>query len=160
MFKAKYFLILFFLAGSLAACRKSATTDNSDPNPQFKKDTVAIRAFITAQAIPALKDPSGVFYQIISPGTGNASFNSNTTVNVEYEGRLLAGAVFDKTSGTPVDLPLSNLIGGWQIGLPKIQKGGKIRLLIPSYYGYGTMPQKGIPANSPLDFTITLTDVK
>ncbi|MGY3054990.1 FKBP-type peptidyl-prolyl cis-trans isomerase FkpA [Pedobacter sp. UYEF25] len=159
MFKAKYFIVLFLVAGFFTACKKSATTDNYDPNPQFQTDTLAIRKFI-ADSIPAIKDVSGVFYQVITAGSGNVSFNSNTIVTVAYTGRLLNGNVFDKTTGTPVDLPLGNLIGGWQIGLPKIQKGGKIRLIIPSYYGYGTVPKQGIPANSPLDFTITLTDVK
>ncbi|MET4081327.1 FKBP-type peptidyl-prolyl cis-trans isomerase FkpA [Pedobacter sp. UYP30] len=159
MVKSKYLIFLFLLAGSLAACRKSATSDNYDPNPQFRIDTSAIRALIIADSIPAIKDPSGIFYQVIADGSGKAP-TLNNVVSVEYEGRLLDGTVFDKTDGTPVDLPLNNLIGGWQIGLPKIQKGGKIRLLIPSYYGYGTVPKQGIPPNSTLDFTITLRDVK
>jgi FKBP-type peptidyl-prolyl cis-trans isomerase FkpA len=52
------------------------------------------------------------------------------------------------------------LIIGWQIGIPYIQKGGKIRLLIPSYYGYGNRAAGSIPANSILDFTITLSNVQ
>lgn len=158
MFKMKHFICLLVLCGSFAACQKSDPVDNYDPNPQFKRDTLAIRVFI-ADSIPAIKDPSGIFYQVINPGSGVAP-TTNNIVSVAYEGRLLDGTVFDKTNGTPIDLPLRNLIGGWQIGLPKIQKGGKIRLLIPSYYGYGTIAKTGIPANSPLDFTITLTDVK
>ena len=79
---------------------------------------------------------------------------------MEYEGRLLDGSIFDATKGKPIDLTLGNVIGGWQIGIQRIQKGGKIRILIPSYFGYGTVAKPGIPPNSPSDFTITLLDVK
>ena len=144
-----------------AACKKSTPVDDYDPNPQLKLDSAAIVAFASVHNIPVIRDKYGIFYQILNPGLGSAIVTTNNTiVTVDYEGRLLDGTVFDSTKGTPIDLRLKTLIGGWQIGLPKIKQGGKIRLLIPSYYGYGTIPKPGVPPNSPLDFTITLTNVK
>lgn len=160
MFKTKYLFVLIALIGLFAACKKSTPIDNYNPNPQFKIDTAAIRSFVNAHNIPAVKDQYGIFYEILASGSGATPYTSNTIVTVDYEGRLLNGDIFDSTKGTPIELTLGTLIGGWQIGLQKIQKGGQIRLIIPSYYGYGTVAKPGIPPNSPLDFTITLTDVK
>ncbi|MCX2573249.1 FKBP-type peptidyl-prolyl cis-trans isomerase [Pedobacter sandarakinus] len=162
MSKLKYILLLVCIAGCFAACKKDSTDfEEYDPVPQYKKDTAAIRAFVVANNIPAVKDPSGVFYQIITPGSGSVTYTGNTRITSDYEGKLLNGAIFDSTKGTPISFALGQVIVGWQIGIPKIQKGGKIRLIIPSYYGYGNAAQgAALPANSILDFTITLTDVQ
>ena len=157
MFKIKYSILLICIATCFAACKKPKSYN---PSAQFTADTTAIRAFITTNNIPATPDSYGVFYQIIDAGAGNFVYSGSTKVTVDYQGRLLNGTIFDGSNGTPVTFTLGGLIPGWQIGIPHIQKGGKIRLLIPSYYGYGTSSAGSIPANSVLDFTITLSDVQ
>ena len=162
MVKFKYIFLLLTVLACFTACKKSAIEEDSyDPLPQYKADTTAIRAFIKANNITATKDDYGVFYQIIAPGTGSINYTSSTVIKANYEGRLLNGTVFGNTNGTPISFTLGGVIAGWQIGIPKIQNGGSIRLIIPSYYAYGTAsPSATIPANSILDFTITLTDVQ
>ena len=157
MFKIKYSILLICIATCFAACKKPKTYN---PSAQFTADTTAIRAFITTNNISAIKDGYGVFYEIINPGSGSFTYSGATKVTVDYQGRLLNGTIFDDSNGTPVTFTLGGLIPGWQIGIPNIQKGGKIRLLIPSYYGYGNSAVGTIPANSVLDFTITLSDVQ
>lgn len=157
MLKTKFIILLVCFTGFFTACKK---IESFDPVKQFTTDTVAIRDFITTNAIPAVKDSYGIFYQIINPGTGSFTYTGSTKVTVDYQGRLLNGTVFDDSKGTPLTFTLGGLIPGWQIGIPYIQKGGKIRLLIPSYYGYGDAGVGSIPANSVLDFTITLSDVQ
>ncbi|MFD2583368.1 FKBP-type peptidyl-prolyl cis-trans isomerase [Pedobacter vanadiisoli] len=161
MVKFKQVILLICLTGCLAACKKNVPVDDYDPTPQFKADTAAISTFVKTNNIPATKDASGIFYQIIAPGSGNVSYLTSTVITADYEGRLLNGTIFDSTKGTPISFKLGNVILGWQFGIQKIQKGGKIRLIIPSYFGYGTQsPSSSIPPNSVLDFTITLTDVQ
>ncbi|MBB6238421.1 FKBP-type peptidyl-prolyl cis-trans isomerase FkpA [Pedobacter sp. AK013] len=160
MVKFKYFILIICLAGCLAACKKNVPVDDYDPTPQFKADTAAISAFVKTNNIQATKDASGIFYQILAPGTGSVVYAASTKITSDYEGKLLNGTVFDSTNGTPISFTLGNVIVGWQIGIQKIQKGGKIRLIIPSYYAYGTRAAGSVPANSILDFTITLTDVQ
>lgn len=155
--KIKYFILSICFAACFTACKK---TETFDPVAQFTKDTTSIRAFITTNNIPAIKDDYGVFYQIIEPGTGSFTYTGSTRVTVDYQGRLLNGTIFDDSNGTPRTFTLGTLIGGWQIGIPYIQKGGKIRLLIPSYYGYGNSANGAIPGNSILDFTITLSNLQ
>ncbi|GAB1462761.1 FKBP-type peptidyl-prolyl cis-trans isomerase [Pedobacter sp.] len=128
-----------------------------------KKDTDGIKeieAFIKKNNIEAVKDDSGLYYQIIKPGTGSAKITASSTITIKYEGKLLNGKVFDNGGGVERSFILRQLIQGWQIGVPKIQKGGEIRLLVPPSLGYGDTSAGDIPANSPLDFTIKLINVQ
>jgi FKBP-type peptidyl-prolyl cis-trans isomerase FkpA len=162
MNKIKYFILIACIAACFTACKKGNDSENFDVEAQYQKDTTAIRSFLVANKIVALKEPkSGVFYQILNPGTGNFVYTSSTYVTANYTGRLLDGTQFDSSKGTAKEFALSRVIAGWQIGVPFVQKGGSIRLFIPSYYGYGNVNQgNSIPANSVLDFTIDVTDLK
>lgn len=146
-------VLMFALVGAcIVSCKK-----NGNEEKQFTADTTAIREYVTANNIPVTKDQYGIFYQIIAPGTGNVSYNGNTNVTVDYSGKVMGETTnFDSSAGTPVTFMLGGLITGWQIGIPYIQEGGKIRLFIPSALGYGEKSQPKIPANSILDFTIEL----
>jgi len=108
-----------------------------------------------------IRDSTGVYYSIINPGTGATDVTVNSTIKVAYTGKLFDGKVFDSAkSSSPLESPLYGLISGWQYTIPKIKAGGKIRILIPSYLGYGSTPQGTIPANAPLDFEIDLISSK
>ncbi len=103
--------------------------------------------------MPGIKDASGLYYQVITPGTGPYP-NILSTVNVNYSGKLLDGTVFQTGN---ITAQLGTLIQGWQIGIPYINKGGRILLIIPSALGYGNnSPGGGIPANAVLVFTVDL----
>lgn len=119
-----------------------------------------IEKFIKANNVDATKDETGLYYQIINPGTGNVNITANSRVTIKYEGKLLNGKVFDNGGGNEQTFILGQLVRGWQIGLPKIQKGGEIRLIIPPSLGYGDRSAGEIPANSPLDFNIKLINVQ
>jgi len=56
----------------------------------------------------------------------------------------------------PREFSLAGVIKGWQEGIPKIGKNGKIKLMIPSALGYGASEFGSIPANSVLIFDIEL----
>ena len=149
------FMIACLLLVGLVSCKK----DNFDPVKQASVDDAAIQKFISDNNIPAVKHESGVYYQVLESGSGNISYNAQTWIEARYKGRLLNGSVFDETKVSPIRFQLGGVIVGWQIGIQKIQKGGKIRLLIPSQYGYGPQANGPIPANSVLDFDIELTEV-
>lgn len=119
-----------------------------------------IEKFIKENNINAIKDQTGLYYEIINSGTGNVNITPSSRVTIKYEGRLLNGKMFDNGDGKEQTFILGQLIRGWQIGLPKIQKGGEIRLLIPPSLGYGDRAAGEIPANSALDFNIKLINVQ
>ena len=86
----------------------------------------------------------------------NTLSDSTLIVSASYTGKLLDGTVFDKTDGENVLFALPRTIYAWQFLLNKVGKGGRIRIITPSIYGYSNAPQQGIPANSPLFFDITV----
>ena len=154
MLKTKFLLVLFLLVGAFSSCKKELS-----PEKQAAKDNSLIVDFVAKNSILATKHSSGIYYQVITPGTGPL-VSVNNTVYVNYEGKLLNGSTFDKSSST-VNFLLSGVIAGWQIGIPLIKKGGKIRLIIPSGLAYANRsPSAAIPKNSVLDFTVELIDVR
>jgi len=145
----KFLLFVFAPLVLLASCSK----DKFDAAKQAASDDVAIKAYIgTDTAFHATNDNSGVYYKIITQGTG-AKPIATSTVKVTYTGKLLNGTTFD--SGT-INQSLQGLIPGWQSGLPYVKTGGRIILVIPSREGYGNTAAGSIPKNSVLVFTIDL----
>jgi FKBP-type peptidyl-prolyl cis-trans isomerase FkpA len=139
----------------LTSCGKKECTPASPASEEG-----AIQAYNTAQGYTAVKDPSGLYYQIVNPGTGVYPM-ANSQVTVNYTGKLFDGTTFDSnTNPNGVAFNLSGLISGWQIGIPKIRVGGTIRLMVPSAYAYGCEGSAPtIPSNTPLFFEIKLLAV-
>lgn len=151
-----FLVLLVFVAFFGNACKKDTPVNPLDE--QLAKEELVIKDFLTENNITAERHQSGLYYVIDTPGTGTVTYRANTLVKVKYTLRLLGGDVIPQTT-EPVSLYLGEVILGWQIGVPLIQKGGKIRLFIPSIYAYGTSARNGIPPNSILDYEIELVDV-
>ena len=157
------FSLFLIIAGIalFAACSKS---DNNDPQStacsvkaQYTNDSSASQralmiAFCNNNGITYAIHPSGILYQIITPGD-TAKPNLCTSLTMTYTGKLMTGIQFDK--GT-ITFPLKDLIVGWQIAVPLIGKGGKIKMVIPSSLAYGPNANGSIPANSPLYFEMSI----
>jgi FKBP-type peptidyl-prolyl cis-trans isomerase len=113
--------------------------------------------FAKANSINYTEDASGILYEITNPGSGTKP-SVSSTITVTYKGKLLNGTQFD--AGT-ITYPLSSLIQGWQIAVPKIAPGGSMKVLIPSNLGYGSQGAgSSIPPNAPLYFEISLNAVR
>ena len=119
-------------------------------------DDAKMQSYISANGITATKDASGIYYQIIEPGTG-ATPTINSTVKAKYTGKFTNNKSFDAGE---TSFPLGGVIKGWQIGIPLIKQGGKIKLIIPPYLGYGCDDYSGIPGNSVLVFDVDLLEVQ
>ncbi len=115
-----------------------------------------LESYIANQNIEAIRDDRGFYYFIEEEGN-DLKPNPCSNIIVDYEGKLTNGFVFD--SGEDFEINLSQLISGWQAGLPYIGEGGKIILFLPPFFGYGSQPMGNIPANSITIFTITLQKV-
>ena len=142
---------IFFLSGGCIKdsqiCQQK-TVDSED---------AVMLSFAAANGITATKHSSGMYYQIINPGSG-VTPTSTSTLSVKYKGTLTDGTVFDQQT-SPVSFSLGGVILGWQLGMPLIKKGGSIKLIIPSSFGYGCTANGPIPAYSILYFEIDLIDV-
>lgn len=145
----------FFLLFSGLGCIK----DTGCKTKTVDSEQAAILSYAAANGISGTAHSSGIYYQIISPGTG-ATPTSSSKIYVTYTGKLLNGTTFDSGSTPAGGWALSGLIQGWQIGIPLIQKGGHIKLIIPSSLGYGCQGFGSVPGNAILYFDVELTDVQ
>jgi FKBP-type peptidyl-prolyl cis-trans isomerase FklB len=105
---------------------------------------------------------SGLLYEVISEGTGEAP-KATDTVEVHYQGTLINGSVFDSSieRGTPAKFPVNRVIAGWTEALQMMKVGGKWRLHIPAELAYGAQsPSPKIPANSTLVFEVELLSIE
>jgi FKBP-type peptidyl-prolyl cis-trans isomerase FkpA len=149
----KHFTLLCcFIALAFAGCKKNYNTTD-----QAALDDAKIQAYIKANNLTVTKDPSGLYYAIQKTGIGPYPV-STSDVSVNYTGKLLDGTVFE-TSSTNL-AALNSFIEGWQIGIPKINVGGRIFLIIPSTLAYRDQASGSIPPNSVLVFTIDLFGFK
>jgi len=120
-------------------------------------DQQTIQQYIKSHQLNAIAEPNGLYYVPTSVGSGGYP-TINDTVTVNYIGYFTNGSVFDQTTvaSGPYTTPLSNVIAGWQEGIPLMQKGGSALLLIPSALAYGTQGAGPIPGNTVLIFNVTL----
>ena len=158
------FLSLFLLLVGIALLSACSKSDNNDPQStacsvkaQYANDSSTTQraqmiAFCNNNGITYTLHPSGILYQIITPGD-TAKPNLCTSLTMTYTGKLMTGIQFDK--GT-ITYPLKDLIVGWQVAVPLIGKGGKIKMVIPSSLAYGPNANGSIPANSPLFFEMSI----
>jgi len=139
-----------------AACSK--TTDVADYSATDKK---IIEDYLAANNLTAQSTASGLYYIIEKPG-GSYHATINSQVSALYKGYLINGTVFDQSTlsyNNPATFALTSVIAGWQEGIPLVGVGGKIKLLVPSAMGYGSVAKTTIPANSVLIFDIEIVDI-
>ncbi|WP_311378633.1 FKBP-type peptidyl-prolyl cis-trans isomerase [Alloprevotella tannerae] len=106
--------------------------------------------------------PGGVFYRVIKAG-GGAIPSDTSIVEVEYEGRLVDGKVFDSSierqPGRPVKMSVGTAIEGWKIALTHMPVGSIWEVYVPydkAYGGQGTGP---IPPFANVIFKIQLDGI-
>jgi len=139
------------LAQSTPAPSGAAPTAAAQPDPVdvFLKSNRAVKGVV--------ETPSGLQYQVLTPGTGETRPTDADVALIQYEGRLTNGTVFDKTE-RPTPLPVTAVVPGFSEALKLMQKGGKTRFWIKPSLAYGEEATGPIPAHSILIFDIELLD--
>ncbi len=105
---------------------------------------------------------SGLQYKVLTQGTGAKPASANAEVEVNYEGSLIDGTVFDSSykRGESITFFLNQVIPGWTEGVQLMPTGSTYELYIPSELGYGARGVPGvIPPNSTLIFKVELIKV-
>ncbi len=145
---------MLLVLAALASCGDKTLS----PEEQFVEDIRIIKQYLSDNNLTADSTTKGLHYIITNTG-GGGNPNQQSSVKVKYKGYLTNGTVFDETTGDEtITFPLTDLIEGWQIGIPLLQKGGKGTFLLPSAIGYGPYATGTIPSNSVLIFEIELID--
>ncbi|MEO8710913.1 MAG: FKBP-type peptidyl-prolyl cis-trans isomerase [Parafilimonas sp.] len=154
----KKIAILLFIAFTCITCNKKNDAGCVPVLPDSEAASMA--AFCSAHGITCTVDTNGIYYQVIDPGSG-VTPDINSVITVTYTTTTLDDQVIEDKTGTPVTLPLNQFIEGWRIAIPYIQKGGRIKMVIPSSLAYGCTGISGVIApNAPLYFDVVLVDVQ
>ena len=125
-----------------------------------KKQLQDGQAFLdeAARAPGARKTASGVVIIPLRKGAGRSP-GPGDQVEVNYEGKLIDGTLFDSTMqrGQPAMFSLSGVIPCWSEALQLMTVGSKSHVICPPDQAYGVRgaPPK-IPAQSTLDFEVEL----
>lgn len=104
---------------------------------------------------------SGLQYSIEKEGKGAVATDS-TEVEVNYEGKLIDGSVFDSSykRGQSATFRPDQVIKGWREALKLMPEGSAWNLYIPAELAYGERDQQNIPAGSTLIFKVEVIKVK
>lgn len=156
----KKFLLFLSLSAILFSSSGCLKNDRMCTPKPVESEQAQIVSYANANGINATRHSSGLYYEIVNSGSGQTP-DANSRIFIKYIGKLTNGSIFDqKDDHTQTGWVLSSLIPGWQIGVPLIQKGGKIKLIIPSALAYGCQSIRTIPADAILYFEIELVDVQ
>lgn len=137
--------------------------EQSDPNylqSQQDKERKEAQKGLTVDPTAFKVDGEVKELQIIDKkvGTG-AEVKATDTVRVHYKGTFAKdGTKFDSSydRGEPATFAVSEVIEGWQKGIPGMKVGGERRLIIPAAMAYGEMGNSVIPPNTDLVFEVEL----
>lgn len=105
--------------------------------------------------------PSGLQYHILQKGDGVIPTDTSE-VEVNYEGRLIDGTIFDSTyqRGRTATFRCNQVIKGWVEALQMMPEGSTWELFIPYDLAYGEEGNQGIPPFATLIFKVELLKVK
>jgi peptidylprolyl isomerase len=149
-FLGSYFLVILENNNNnnanIANTNSQQNQETAEVDPNAYKVTGAVEGLVTTD-------------QVV--GTGDEA-HAGDTIKVHYKGTIAqSGVKFDSSydRGEPIELSLSQVIPGWQEGIPGMKVGGKRRLVIPASLGYGAQSSGSIPANSDLVFEVELLGV-
>lgn len=103
--------------------------------------------------------PTGLRFRIDrAAGEDAPTPNPGELVEVNYEGRLPSGEVFDSSyeRGEPTSFPSDRVITGWVQALSQMRVGEQWTLFIPSDLGYGPDGRGPIGPNEAMIFKVEL----
>lgn len=130
-------------------------------------DEIAIQAYLTKNQLKGKVEQTedGLYYIIENEGEGDARPNIMSNVVRHFKGTTLDGKVVEDSrkinDGEPISQPLMQVMPGQSFGLMKLGKGGKAKLIIPSYMAYADRGMgEEIPPNSCLIYEVELVDFK
>lgn len=133
------------------------------------REAKVVEAFAKSKTSNLQRSPSGVFIEILEPGTGNL-IDSGKYVTVNYTGTTFNGVKFDSNVDPAFGhvQPMSWTVGspgmskGFDESMLSLRNGSSARIYVPSMLAYGANPPRGskIKPFENLMFEVKITDVK
>lgn len=154
--KITSFLKILFLGITMSSSANAATAEeNKTAGAAFLAENGKKTGIVTTA--------SGLQYEILTKGAGAKHPSASDLVEVNYEGKLLDGKIFDSSyqRGESISFPLNRVIAGWTEGVQLMTEGAKYRFYIPSDLAYGVRGAgRDIGANATLIFDVELIKIK
>ena len=152
-------IFLLFLLISVLFLSVSCKKDSGCKTVSPEQEDPAIIEYNIKNGLGAIKFNNSIYYKIKDTGYGINPSRSSKII-VTYVAKFLNNKVYDEVK-SPKTFSLTDVIEGWQIGLPLIKKGGKIILIIPSVYAYGCNGNNNlnVPPDTVLLYEVSLIDV-
>lgn len=137
----------------------SACANMGSEKSVMEDKSINMKDYLIKNNIDAKETESGLLYTITEEGDGTHPTVSDS-VTVHYHGYTKDGQVFDSSveRGEPLSFNLTQVIVGWQEGIPLLSKGGKGVLYVPSNLAYGERGIGPIKPNTDLIFEVELID--
>jgi len=132
------------------------------PDNQATYDDQTIKNYMAHENFTGYTETAtGLYYKIITPGTGTAFINQNSTLEATYTGMILNNVQFDSANNgaDSVSVEVPDLRPGQQEALTHAVKGTLMSMILPSALGYGESAVSGIPVNSCLRYEYQVVDV-
>jgi FKBP-type peptidyl-prolyl cis-trans isomerase FklB len=143
----------------------AAASTPAAPSMDGAANLAAAETFLAKNKdVPGVKTTaSGLQYAVIASGAGDGSMpNAASLVQVNYEGKLLDGTVFDSSfaRGQAAEFPVGQLIPAWVEALQMMRPGDEWTIWVPPSIGYGEAGAPGaIPPNALLIFRMRLEKI-
>jgi FKBP-type peptidyl-prolyl cis-trans isomerase len=124
---------------------------------QIGKDTVLIDNYLKSKNVKFRKHPSGMRYILKKNGEGPHPAKGDI-VSMRYNGQFLDGNEFDSGEYS-FRVGNAEVIPGWDLIAPDMQKGTALTLFIPSTLAYGRGGRGHIGPDAILVFEIELLSI-
>ncbi len=158
-----FFAVLFLVTSSSLAVVFIISNIQSKNNQSNSSNSSTASSSLDGQKLAGFT-PMPTVTQLqtvdIKVGTG-ATIKPGATISATYTGAIASTGIIFQSTSTPVSFKLSDVLVGWQEGIPGMKVGGTRQLIIPASLAYGANPPSGsnIPANAALVFDVTVTSV-
>ena len=159
-------------AASDATYAAALCTDASGATPApvdgpAGEEIAGVSASLDADGVPTVvtaapSDPATELGSIDLVVGDGAEVQPGASITFNYCGvGQQSQTVFDSSwsRGEPLSYPLTQLITGWQEGIPGMKEGGTRLLVIPGEQAYGENPPAGIGINETLAFVVEIVSV-
>jgi FKBP-type peptidyl-prolyl cis-trans isomerase len=152
------------VAGCLvvAACAGAGATAEAGALPPADPAELEYAPELRIDLATFRETSSGLYLQDVTEGEGPVA-RRGSLVWIRYVGRLPDGTIFDgNLGGDPFNTRLggTEVIRGWNEGIPGMRRGGIRRLVVPPHLGYGSRRQGDVPPGATLIFDLELVDIR
>lgn len=130
------------------------------PAEQLAIDIQLIDQYVLDNNLSGFYTDGDVFISFDDEGTGTATPEYSSTVEVVYRGTFLDGEEFDSSKGLSTEFAVYQVIAGWQDALTHFKKGASGTVIIPSKHAYGPRGRGSIPGDAVLIFELELLDFR